>query len=136
MPSTLNSPRLLFLRVQCPHCRHWGVSYRVYLIEFLSANYSLIDFTMVRAASLLCDLNIDTSHAIVCRIFYFSSSNPTPRFGLGHNRSNRVDESLFGGPMYYFRFFFRYFKSPQKLQNTFAVKIILKWDMDMITYIF
>ena len=29
---------------------------------------------------------------MVGRIFTFSSSNPTPKFGLGHNRSNRVNE--------------------------------------------
>ena len=47
---------------------------------------SLINFTVVRAASLYCDLNIDTSRTIVGRVFlisHFSSSSPTLRFGLG-----------------------------------------------------
>ena len=40
---------------------------------------------------MLFDLIIDTPHTIVVRIFHFSSSNSTPRFGLVHNRYNRVD---------------------------------------------
>ena len=67
------------------------MTYRVYLIEFLLTNYTLINFRVVRATSLKFDLNIDTSRTIVGRIFHFSSSNPTPRFGLVHNRSNKVD---------------------------------------------
>ena len=53
-------------------------TYRVYLIEFLLTDYPLINFRVVRSASLYCDVDIDTSHTIVGGLLHFSSSNPTP----------------------------------------------------------
>ena len=87
--SKLNNFLLLYLffrLIQCPPK------------IFRLSNYSLINFPMVRAASLYCDLNIDLSRTIVGRIFHFSSSNSTQGLVWVYNRTNRVD-----GPRKIFR---------------------------------
>ena len=78
------------------NCLLW---YSVHREIFRLSNYTLINFPMVRVASLSCDLNIDTSRTIVGRIFYFSSSNSTQGLVWVYNRTNRVD-----GPQMIFHF--------------------------------
>ena len=68
-------------------------SYSVHRKILRLSNYSLINFSMVRAASLYCVLNIDLSRTIVGRIFHFSSSNSTQGLVWVYNRTNRVDGS-------------------------------------------